>query len=187
MRASQPFRAYLRKTLSLPSGKSISERLEQYAQHSIRIWCNGPACGQAGYRIGRVGRRPRTLRPIPTTTTGSAHSSRMPAILAPRTSTSFGHLSSALTEWGRNRSTVSATASAATKLSSATSPGVRCARNKIDAYRLPTGLCQCRARRPRPAVCWRAHTTVPCAAPTEPNAAPHRWLSLRCRNIGRRR
>ena len=60
---------------------------------------------------------------MPMITAACAYSTRMPAILAPRTSTSFGHFSSALMSSGRSRSTVSATASAVTKLSSAALAG----------------------------------------------------------------
>ena len=85
----------------------------------------------------------------------------MPEIFRPSTSTSFGHFSRAGGPAGRNASTVSATASAATKPSSAVRAGGTPGRNTTDMYMWPGGLSHWRVYRPRPALCSRAHTTLP--------------------------
>src|SRR5271156_6490079 len=92
------------------------------------------------------------------TVTGSPSPSiRMPAILAPRHSMSFGHLSARLVaRLGASAAAASWTARPATKAScGAAAAGAGSVSSRL-AWRLPGGDIQERPRRPRPAVCCAA-------------------------------
>src|SRR5215510_10594047 len=96
-------------------------------------------------------------------------SSRIPAILRPATMTSFGHLSRASTLVTRRSASAAATAVVSDRVGR--SDWARRGRTRIEARRLvPAGARHVRPRRPRPASCWSATTTVRSAAPRSARA-----------------
>ena len=106
----------------------------------------------------------RTLIPVPITTALPHRSARIPAILAPSTSTSFGHFSRASTPAVCCRADATATpASSGTQPSRPAGTAGRSSTEKVRARR--GGLIQRRPIRPRPAVCASATSTRPSPAP----------------------
>ena len=110
---------------------------------------------------GRSSSRTATLMPIPMTAQPSPGrpSTRMPASLRPASRTSLGHL--IVTGSAESCPATSATARPARSGSSGSGP--RITSDAISAR--PGGADQVRPCRPRPAVCSRAVTSVPCGAP----------------------
>src|SRR5437899_4573801 len=102
-------------------------------------------------------------------------SRRIPAIFLPPTSTSFGHLS--LVSTRATRRSASAVATAVARDSVARSACGRRGRTMIEASRLvPAEALQVLPRRPRPASCWSATTTVRSAAPRSASAKATDWV-----------
>jgi len=86
---------------------------------------------------------------------------RIPQILRPFTSTSFGHLSASAPS-GSSGASVWATASPPAMVRRGSRSGTTCGRSTMLHARLvPGGDCQARPPRPRPAVCSSAMTTAP--------------------------
>ena len=106
----------------------------------------------------------RTLIPVPITIALPQRSARTPAILAPSTSTSFGHFSRASTPAVRCRADATATpASNGIQPSRPAGTAGRRSTEKVRARR--GGLIHRRPIRPRPEVCASATSTRPSAAP----------------------
>src|SRR5437899_4353967 len=102
-------------------------------------------------------------------------SRRIPAIFLPPTSTSFGHLSLVSTRATRRSASATATAVVSDKVES--SDCGRRGRTMIEASRLvPAEALQVLPRRPRPASCWSATTTVRSAAPRSASAKATDWV-----------